>query len=238
MRLSLSRTWLIITFGLAALTLLLAWPVESRSGTNYVWTSNRLPFYEKAIEFLARHFQTKRLVEAIIAGEADSEGRLLRLLVWVGAHVRPTPGGFPVVDDHPFHILIRGYGAPDQRTEAFALLATYAGMPSEHVMLTTEAGRRVDLALVKVGRDTYVFDVVNQVAFFKADGGLADLATLRSHPGLIHQSATHPSVDAEMYRRLVASTDKLRPTFSRMEMQRPWRRATAEISEILFRGIR
>src|SRR5688500_16162302 len=101
--------------------------METRQGVAYQWSTKRIRLYEKSIELISRDIQTKRLVREIIAGQSTPQARLLTILIWVDEHVRPSPEGFPLVDDHVLNVILRfRYGAPDQRPEAFALLATYA----------------------------------------------------------------------------------------------------------------
>ena len=104
------------------------WPVTTRFGVDYEWSSREIHLYEKAVDFISRDLQARRLVSDITDGLNGDQERIIAIFRWIGERVRSTPNGFPVVDDHVLNIIIRGYGADDQRTEAFALLASYAGL--------------------------------------------------------------------------------------------------------------
>ena len=47
--------------------------------------------------------------------------------MFVRNNIRYVPE-MPVIDDHPFHIIIRGYGVNDQFEDIFTLLCNYAGI--------------------------------------------------------------------------------------------------------------
>ena len=112
------RAW-IVAAGIGMTVIATAnWPVTTRWGVNYHWTSAKIPLYEKVVNFLSRDRQTRRIAHEIVRGAATDDERLVKIFAWVQEHVQPVPDGFPVVDDHPLNILIRGYGAGDQRTEA------------------------------------------------------------------------------------------------------------------------
>lgn len=104
-----------------------SWPVTTRYGVDYRWSSRQIPLGEKGLDFLHRDFETRRLVREVTEGASGDEEKLKRITAWVSANVRPVPPGFPVVDDHIQNVWIRGYGTSDQRAEVFALLASYSG---------------------------------------------------------------------------------------------------------------
>jgi len=215
--------------GLLALTVtvvVLLWPVETRVGLDYSVSKHRIHLYEKGIHFLSRHLQARRLAADITQGGSGPEERILAIFRWVDENVRPTPPGFPVVDDHILHIIIRGHGATDQRTEAFALLASYAGMPAGP--LSVDGGPI--FAGVRIGDDRYLFDVVNGVAFFRADGSLATVRDLMEDAGLVAASTPPPLAGSPGYGESVAAALRGRPNHARIAAQMPWSRLRHEAS--------
>ena len=205
------------------------WPVETRHGVDYEWTSTTIPLYEKAVNFVSRDLQVRRVLDVVIGDESDPREKVVRLFDWVHANVRPTPDGFPVVDDHILNIIIRGYGAQDQRTEAFALLSTYAGMPAAHVIEKGPDGvTDYHLALVQVEDELYLFDVVNGVAFEDSTGALVDVEALREEPALLASGGAIATLPGSPYLRVITSEAARNPSFERMEMQIPWRRLRIE----------
>lgn len=211
------------------------WPVETRFGVNYQWSGRTITRFEKAVHFLSRDLQTRRLVAELLRGAgASRDERLTLLFDWTVRNVRPVPAGFPVVDDHVLHIILRGYGAPDQRTEAFALLASYAGYPATAATLTADRGRLI-VALVRDRDQTFLFDVNNTLAFATPQGTLADVGQLVRSPQLVAEAAGSLTIDGLPYLRYVEGLRDLRVTFARMEAQKPWPRLWQEVLGI-FRG--
>lgn len=221
----------------AVMATIALWPVETRHGLNYEWSSTTIPLYEKAVNFVSRDLQVRRILDDVIGDETDPHRRVVRLFDWVHANVRPTPQGFPVVDDHILNILIRGYGAQDQRTEAFALLSTYAGMPATYLMEKGPDGvTDFHFALVEVEGDLFLFDVVNGIAFQDSTGELVDVERLRSDPELLGSGGPIATTAGSAYRRVLTSDAARDPSFERMEMQIPWRRLRIEVGRALGFG--
>jgi hypothetical protein len=218
----------------AGLVVLAAWPVTTRYGVNYRWSSKRIPLFEKAVNFASRDLQLRRVAQEVSAeigaGTAPPEQKAVKLFDWVVRNVRRTPPGFPVVDDHILHILIRGYGAPDQRAEALAVLASYNRLPATAaVLMPPEGGPKLTLALVRVDTRLAVFDVMHEVAFRRRTGELADLNDLVTEPSLVTERTRGVSINGVPYERYVPALRALRPEFSRMERQKVWPRIRYEV---------
>ena len=221
----------------AALIVAACWPVTTRYGVNYRWSSRTITLFEKSVHFISRDLQTRRLVKELLRGVRPGDPALMRLFEWTVANIHPTPEGLPVVDDHPLHILIRGYGAEDQRTEAFALLASYAGFPSAAVTLRapgTDAGLLV--AAVRAGSQTFIFDVINGVAFQDEQGRFVDLMELSRNPLPARRAAGDLTVAGIPYARFFEEADRHVTSFDRMEAQKPWSRLRQEVTH-LFRPL-
>ena len=223
--------WIAVAVAVVALA---CWPATTRFGENYVWSSKRIPLYEKAVNFISRDLQLRRLAQEITAGTPPaSPERLQRLFAWTGEHVRATPEGFPVIDDHILHVILRGYGGSDQRTEAFTVLAGYAGIEAAVARLLPP--ERNDefliIALVRLGGKTYVFDVVNALTFTDAAGRLADTEALLADPSLITARAPGRVVRGVPYEQYFLG---LRDpwVFSRTDAQKLWPRLRQEVSRV------
>ena len=122
-------------------TVIAVWPVTTRSGINYQVSTRRLTLFEKTVDFVSRDLQGWRIAREVVGDTADPETRLTRIFAWAVAHVQPTPPGFPIVDDHVLHTIIRGYGTPDQQAEVLALLANYSGCPATGMHLQVPGSR-------------------------------------------------------------------------------------------------
>ena len=225
---------LVLTAGVVVLSL---WPTTTRSGVNYQWSSKRIPLFEKAIDFVSRDLQLRRLAKEVADGASSEEQKALKIFVWVVRNVQPTPPGFPVVDDHVLHILIRGYGAPDQRAEALAVLASYNGMPATAALVSIPDVRaELVLTLVQVGGRIAVFDVSHELVFRNKAGTLADVDDITKEPSLVTNAARGISVYGVPYERYVIGFRDLRPAFSRMEQQKLWPRIKFEVGRWVHIG--
>jgi len=220
----------------AAAIVTACWPVTTRFGVDYRWSSKTLPLYEKALNFVSRDLQARRLSREVAAGGGSAEDVAIRIFRWVGTHVRRVPPGFPVVDDHLLHVIIRGYGAADQRTEVFALLASYAAIPATAVPLSVDAPERrrtIYVAVADVGGRLLVVDVENQILFRRDEGTLAYLDDLRRDPSPITRAGGHLIFNDMPYESYFTRLDTVRPVFSRMERQKPWPRLRLELTRLL-----
>ncbi len=223
--------WTVLGAVLIGMGTLACWPVTTRYGVNYRWSSRTITLFEKTVHFISRDLQTRRLVAELVRGAgASPDDRLIRLFDWTVRHVQPVPPEFPAVDDHVLSIIIRGYGAPDQRTEAFALLASYAGFPATAVTLRAPEGTgRLIVAVVRDKDRRLLFDINHQIVFRTPQGTFADIEELMRNPQLVAEAAGGLAVDGLPYERYVTGLQDLQVTFSRMEGQKPWPRLWQEV---------
>lgn len=227
----------LIVIAMGALVLLFAaaqLPTTTRTRVDSREIDYVVPLYAKAIAFLDRDVQMRSLAERLVAGISDPEARAMRLLEWTHDHVRPVPNGFPVVDDHPYSILLRGYGTFDQAADAFANLAAYAGLRSKFVFSrNAEGGASYAFALVFLDGEWRVFDVREGRAFRTPTGQLAGLERLRTEPGLTAALAPPQEAKAADYWALFATIDMAdhrKPTD-----QMPLERLLAELARLVGR---
>ena len=213
------------------------WPTTTRYGVNYQWSSKRIPLFEKTVNFVSRDLQLRRLAREVADGASSEEQKALKIFAWVVRNVQPTPPGFPVVDDHVLHILIRGYGAPDQRSEALAVLASYNGMPATAAAVSIPDERAtLVLTLVQVNGRIAVFDVGHELVFRNTSGQFADLDDIAREPSLVTNAVRGISIYGVPYQRYVVGFRELRPAFSRMEQQKLWPRITFEVGRWIHIG--
>ena len=230
------QRWVLIGAGVTTLVLVAHWPVTTRVGVNYQGSSRRMPLYEKAINFISRDLQTRRIAQDITAGASGEDDRLVKIAAWVTAHIHAVPSSLPVVDDHPLHILIRGYGAEDQRAEAFALLAGYSGFRASVAKLRPPgAATPVMMGLVQAGHRTLAFDVIHEVIFRNERGALADVQELLRNPALVTSAAHGLVIDGLPYEQYVMELRHSGSGFSRNEAQQPWQRLRQELARLTGR---
>jgi hypothetical protein len=220
----------------ALLGLAASWPVETRRGVDHVVETRTIPLSRKALDFIGRDHETKRLLREIVGDRVGAASAVLTIFDWVRSHVELQGPERPVIDDHVIDIVHRGYGAPDQVTEAFALLASYAGFPAAAVTLETgSGGGGLVLAAVQMEGDLHLFDVVLGVYFADTSGALVGFDRLRSDPELARTSLRGPVPDPDAYIEILRASQAPRPNFRRTEMQKPGARLGIELRRLLSR---
>lgn len=207
----------------------LQWPVHTTQGINFHVTASRLPLYMKLLRFVARDAEYRLLAADVTRGSRDEEEKLLRLLRWVRTHIQARiPEGMPIVDDHVWHIIIRGYGAPDQLADVLATLCVYAGLPADLLMLRPpgrtqpayaltmvrlrspafarshglqpgEARERVPRAPDRGAPRWYLVDPYYGVVVRDAEGWMVPMEELLAHRELIRQTAPGSTRDGLEY---------------------------------------
>ncbi len=224
------KRWAVPAIFLAAGIGLACWPVTTRVGIDYRVSTYRIPLGQKAIQFVGRHLETRRLAREVTQGAVTDEEKILRIFSWVVGHVRATPPGSPVIDDHILNVVHRGYGQPDQQTEVFTLLASTAGYPAGMALLRAAPSEKVlPVALVQMGGELYLFDVANGLLFREGQGRLYTLAELQKNPSLIEAVTGEFQVSGLPYSRYLAEVPHLTFSPARMERQNPFSRLKTEL---------
>lgn len=206
-------------------------PMPTTVGVDGRPTVRTISLLEKAVGFWHRDIAMRSLAERIGSGAAGDEALALRVLEWTRANVRPVPPGLPVVDDHAYHVVVRGYGTHDQAADVFAILAAYAGLPATLALVRSEDGALLySFALVRLNGDWRVVDVREGIVLRRKDGTLASLDELRADP-TIAADLPRPRGSIAGYPTLLARLE--RPERLRSETQMPLSRAVLELRRLV-----
>ena len=164
----------LVLVALAGLALVANFPVTTKQGVNFEVSAHRLPLYLKAFEFIDRNAQYQQLAHEITREGTSDQERTLAVFDWTARRIQPAPEGWAVVDDHILNIIIRGYGASDQRADVFATLTTYSGVPTFWHKVNAPGTRDgVILTFAHVDGRWVVIDVANGFVFRNERGELA-----------------------------------------------------------------
>ena len=178
----MKRTYKILIAVTAAVLLLVMMntSVTIKQGVNYKVGLVRMPLYLKVLDFFDRHFNYKNLVTKIVkAGDSDSE-RALKILEWVAANIKRVPEGMPVMDDHVWYTIVRGYGVNDQFSDVFTTLCNYAGLKAFYDDVPGKDGAgSIYLSFVKIDNVWTAIDPYNSVYFEDRFGKLAGIDALK-----------------------------------------------------------
>jgi hypothetical protein len=209
-------------------------PLTTLQGVNYVVTPRVLPAYVKAIDFVERDVNYGQLAAQVTAGARSDEAKMRAVFDWTRANVRSTPEGFPVIDDHVWHIVIRGYGQDDQKADVFTTLLTYAGVPAYWIFIGPRP--ELTLSLVRVNGRWRAIDVANGVIFKAPDGQLATAEDVAAdHRLAIAQGpAQYGGIEYGRYFDRFRAPDA--PAITRPEMQMLWPRLWFNMKRMAGRG--
>ena len=240
------RRGLVVAGAGVVLLYALSAPATTRQGVNFVVSATRIPRYVKILGFLHRDAQYRLLAGQITEGLAGDEARAIAVFRWTRAHILATPAGWPIVDDHVLHIIIRGHGVDDQMADVFTTLLTYAGVPafwkpvsqapraSDGGAKPAGTGPLLILSFAKVDGRWTVFDIAENVIFADAQGRLLDVRALAADPVLAEATAGGVRPGGLSYADyLVRLRPFTVPGILRAQTQMPWPRVAWEARRVL-----
>jgi len=180
---------IILIIGCLGAIFLLNAQVTSRKCIDYSCKTVEIPLYLKLLDFFDRHYSYKHLAVEITKDSKTQEETAVAVFDWVTSNLREVPEGFPVIDDHIWNIIIRGYGTNDQFCDVFATLCNYAGLEAIYLWVTASDGKsRIPLSLVKIDQRWSVFDPYNVFYFRSREGALAGINDLKSGDWIIEDT--------------------------------------------------
>lgn len=198
--------------------------VTTKQGVDGRVQAIRIPLYLKILDFYDRHFNYKWLAARIIQDTHGDYEKAMKLFLWTHANIRKAPEGYPIIDDHVWHIIVRGYGVADQSSDVFSTLCNYAGLDAFFMLV---GPRRFPLSFVKLQNKWCIFDPCHGTYFEDSKGDIADIDTLRGASWRAKYLNEKPDLDyAELFRSL-PSIDRMGLT--RANVQSPINRLLFEI---------
>lgn len=216
---------------IAAILFFLNINATTRQGINYQVKTIKIPLYLKILDFFDRHYNYQQVVKNIINGALSDEERVTRLFDWTYTNIRRNPPGFPVVDDHVWHIIVRGYGAEDQFHDVFTTLCNYAGINAFFSKIYSRDKKEfVIFSFAKISGKWCIFDPYHNVYFRDKDGRLVDIHKLKfSYEWRPEFLETNPGLNYNDYILSLPDLDKEGVGLTRAKIQSPLRRFIFEI---------
>lgn len=171
----------LVFFLIAGAVTLLNIETTTRQGVNFEVSVIKIPLYLKVLDFFDRHYNYKNLLRKIIDPSDSQEERVIKIFRWTYNNIKRVPIGYPVIDDHAWHILVRGYGTSDQSQDVFTTLCNYAGIDAFFEFIHTKDDASVKpLSFVRLNNVWIVFDVYDGVYFKNQDGGFASIEQIKN----------------------------------------------------------
>ena len=230
----MKKKFLKLVFGTIVISLviiLLNINVTTRQGVNFKVHTIKLPLYLKVLDFFARHYNYNILVAEIIGKAKTGEERALRIFLWTHQHIKPQPEELPVIDDHVWNIIIRGYGIDDQSADVFATLCNYAGLDAFFSQISSQDKEEaIVVSFVKIMGKWYVFDPGKGVYFVDAIGRMMDLEGMRAKNTWLVKNV---GIDNNLaYARFFENLPLLKDVdLRRSNIQSPFRRLAFEVKK-------
>lgn len=141
----------------------------------------QIPLYLKIIDFFSRHYHYQELAKEIVGSSKTDEEKVFSLFEWTYRNIKNTPEDFPIVDDHVWHTIIRGYGVSDQYSDVFTTLCNYSGVGAFFTFVWSRNKTNfITVSYVKIKRRWRIFDPYRGSYFKDKEGNLADVETVKS----------------------------------------------------------
>jgi hypothetical protein len=223
---------------IAALVALANIPTTTDQGVDFVVTRHSLPLYVKALDFVDRDIHYRRQAAEITAGANTDELKARAVFDWTRANIRRQPPGYPAIDDHIWHIIVRGYGQSDQQADVFTTLLSYAGVPAYFIFIGPRSNQELSLSLVKIDGRWRVADVENNMMFRSRNGQWATAEDVAADPAFaaaqgpaIYQGVPYASVFDGFHAPIP-------PDLTRADMQVPGARTWFQLRQLFRPGLR
>lgn len=235
----LIKILLLALFLLGILFWILNFKVTYYKQLNYVKYEVKIPLYAKIAGFLYRDSQYRCLVRQITQDCSNNQEKVLAIFKWTNQNIRKEiPDGWPIIDEHLWDVIVRGYGTNDQAAYVFSVLCSYAGIPAAvKRIFAKDRDHSIVISLVCLGKREIVFDVYYGNYFFNESNVLASLDDLIRNPKLITQSAPELRISGIPYLEYFYNLSSIKEKdFSRLKLQMPIERFFYEVKSFLRRG--
>lgn len=200
---------------------------------NYKCQNIKIPLCLKIIDFFDRDYNYKNLVKMIIKDQKNNEEKVMMIFRWTYENIRRVPKDMPIIDDHVWNIIIRGYGESDQSSDVFTTLCNYAGFKAFFYRIAASSqAKKIPFVFVFIDNKWYIFDSYNGAYFKDRNGRLIDIESLKAveimKPNFLDKEFP---IDYCEYVRSVPHITKMK--LSRSNIQTPARRLFYEIKKVL-----
>lgn len=224
------RLFLFLVFVVIIIVIALNINVSTKQGINYEVHTIRIPLFLKVIDFIDRHYNYKQLVNRIIKNEDNEEERIMKIFTWTYQNIKKQPETLPIIDDHAWHIIVRGYGVDDQFSDVFTTLCNYNGIDAFFgFIFKKDRTANIPLSFIKLNKRYYVFDPYNGVYFKNDNGTFADIKEIKSGNGrLQYIGEVRSKVDYKIYIDNIPYNDIEKICLERSQIQSPLRRIMFE----------
>lgn len=148
----------------------------TRQGVNYKVETLKIPLYLKILDFYDRHYNYLWLVSRITTDKLEQRDKVMALFKWTHENIQQQPREWRIVDDHVWHIIVRGYGTGDQFSDVFTTLCNYVNTDAFFFRLgNKDRTSRITFAFVKIAGKWRLFEPRAGVCFINKEGDFASI---------------------------------------------------------------
>lgn len=227
------KFWIISIILIFACIMFFNLEVQTRKGIDYKWQVIKIPLGLKILDFYDRHFNYKFLVKNITKGVKGDQQRVMQVFKWTHLNIKKETPSLPIVDDHVWHTIIRGYGASDQSSDVFVTLCNYAGLKAFYgIVYSKNKDSNIVLSFVELNKKWFVFDPYSGVYFKNREGNLASVSDIINHDyTAIDFFGDRINIDYPKYLQNLSDIGDI--GFNRANIQSPMRRIIYEVKKWL-----
>ena len=201
----------------------------TRIGVDYKVRIIQIPLYLKILNFYDRHFNYKWLTGRIIGDLNNDQEKAIRLLNWTFNHIKQQPKSLPVMDEHVWSVIVRGYGVSDNFNDVFSTLCNYADMDA-NIGAINDIENNVNgysMSFVNIDGNWAMFDPYNGVYFRNQSGNIASIQDMKvGNMEIIHLSDNYKvKLDYLAFTKYLPGKIK----FTRANTQSPFNRLLFQI---------
>jgi hypothetical protein len=221
---------------LALVSTILNMPVFSKQGINYHIRIIKMPLYIKILEFIDRDYHYRQMAKLITEECNTDEEKALAIFDWTYRNIRKDiPENWPIVDDHVWNIIIRGYSTCDQSADVFTTLCVYAGIPAFWRWISPkDSDARLAISYVKLNKKWRIFDSYHGNYFWNEKREIASLEDIIANPTLINQCSNTLLFHGVKYIKYFENLSPINNVkFLRAKKQMPLSRFIYELKRII-----
>ncbi len=209
--------------------------VSTKQGIDYKVSTLRIPLYLKVLDFFDRHYNYQWLTGRITEGSKTDKEKAFRIFKWTHENIKRIPPGYPAIDDHVWHIIVRGFGEIDQSSDVFTTLCNYAGIDAFYnKIFSKDHNSYMIFSFAKTDKRWVVFDPYNGVYFENKHGGLVDVEeiikgdwVMRDIDSVAQEGSIKPDVNYALYLENLSLITSV--SLNRANIQSPLKRLEYEI---------
>lgn len=156
----------------------------TKQAIDYKEREFKIPLYLKTLDFIDRHLNYRWTVQKIINKDMTDHQKVEAIYQWTIRSIARQPKELPIIDDHVWHIIVRGYGLDGQMVDVFATLSNYAGCRAFILSLKGSEGgtipNSIDLGFVYFDGAWHICDPYRQTEFVNRQGRWATINEILS----------------------------------------------------------